>query len=119
MKTRAEVATEYDIDAQGTIRNPGRFEGEPWWIVNVEEWSMDGGGEDLSGFDDTGSGEYASMFEDLTIDETSAFGLDASTMAILYTVSEQGFHSVQELSASEAEKVRDDAAADNFESEDA
>lgn len=108
MRTHKEVSAEFDLDEYGTIRSPGRFEGEPWWIVNVSDWDMDGDGEILSSMED-GMGEYGSIFEDLTKDETLAFGLDSSTVAILYTVSEQGFCSVEELSAPDLDRVRERA----------
>lgn len=106
MTTRAEVATEYTLDENGCIRTPGRFEAEPWWIVQVAEWDMDSGGEILSSADDWGG--YASLF-DVTHDETSAFGLSADTVAILYTIGDQGFCSVEELTAEEVSRVRDQA----------
>ena len=109
MKTRAEVEAEgFELSEHGTIRTPGRFEGEAWWILNVEEWSLDGDGEDLSGFDEDGGGEYAAIFDvsDPIEREALSWGLDPSTVAILYTVSEQGFRSVQEYNASKLAYLR-------------
>lgn len=50
MLTRDEIGREYTITTRGTIGNPGKFEGEPWYAVAL--WDSV-----LNGFSDTETGD--------------------------------------------------------------
>ena len=83
MMTMKDVVTAgYQVDEHGIIHTPGRLEGEPWWIVQVHEWDMDGDGDILSTMND-GCGEFASL-HDVDADVRAAFGLEEDTVAIYW-----------------------------------
>jgi hypothetical protein len=46
MTTREDVAKEYDLDAHGCVKNPGRFEGEHYSTVLAYDIVMDGAQDD-------------------------------------------------------------------------
>ena len=86
----------------GVIADPGRLEGETLLTVYCDHLEGNGcGGECLSDMED-GSGEYVSMFDvdDEMRSELAAAGydLDSDTVAVLYTVSDSGFVSTEEIS---------------------
>lgn len=47
---RDRIEQEYDRESSGTIRSPGKFEGEPLWAVRLWEIGLDGFADtDLNG----------------------------------------------------------------------
>lgn len=92
--TRAEIHRLYHVDSHGIIRSPGRFEGEPWWIVEVNEWTLDGDGEILQEMETDG---IFSVLLDVTAEDRELFGLNADTCLLRFTQDHNGFCYVQEV----------------------
>ena len=44
--TRAEVLAQYDVDANGIIKSPGKFEGEMLYVPALWDIVLDGGSDD-------------------------------------------------------------------------
>ena len=42
MQNKTEIAKVYRLDEHGIVRSPGKFEGEPWWVVALWDVSLDG-----------------------------------------------------------------------------
>ena len=47
--TRADIIAEYDVDTHGTIRSPGKFEGEPVYAPYFYDALMNGFADDDDG----------------------------------------------------------------------
>jgi hypothetical protein len=106
-KARA-LAIEYgyldDSTAYQGLRAPlGKFEGEPFYTPYFYDLMMDGEGEPLY-VDDRCEG---TLF-DVWVSEHKAFELDAGTVAIVLWHSEQGFETLEELTADRAEAIARD-----------
>lgn len=81
MQTRTNISKYYDLDSQGTIRNPGRFEGEHFSTVLAWDIVMDGGADesiewadgttlDIIHLDDTLRAEWECTEKYFTIEQT-------------------------------------------------
>jgi hypothetical protein len=42
MTTKDEVAQNYQLDAKGIVLSPGKFEGEPWYVVALWNLALEG-----------------------------------------------------------------------------
>lgn len=51
MMTKADVAAEYTLTDRGTVSSPGKFEGEPWYVVALWGLVLDGGADMETGED--------------------------------------------------------------------
>ena len=47
--TRAEIRKRYNVDSDGIIRSPGKFEGEPLYTPYFWFMALDGGGDEEDG----------------------------------------------------------------------
>jgi hypothetical protein len=63
MPTREEIESEYNV-VDGIIRSPGKFEGEPVYIVDFWHALVDGCGEEME--DETGVVSFELADEDYT-----------------------------------------------------
>ena len=109
METRKDVEAEYTVDEWGTIRSPGKFEGESWIAPIVYEWVMDGGDERVypdceCGEDDLCECPSTSIFV-LAPEDHKALDLKSDTYALTLDESEQGFVYIGELTRAEYEKA--------------
>jgi hypothetical protein len=66
MKTKDEIGKEYRLDERGIVQSPGKFEGEPWYVVALWDLVLDGCADE-----EIWEGD----------DQTSAFALDADMRA--------------------------------------
>ncbi len=106
--TRKEIEQEYTV-VDGRITDPGKFENKLIYAPYFSEWAQEG--EVLSYMED-GAGEFVSLIE-VTDDDRKEFPeLDATTSHILVTETEQGFVYCEELTARQAEKVRQEYASE-------
>jgi hypothetical protein len=88
--TLETVAREYTL-RDGIITDPGRYEGEPWYVVVLaEEWE---GGADETLYD--GETPIDVWFVDSEM--RTAFDLDPDTYALALSYSDQGFAYVEHL----------------------
>lgn len=118
---KSEVYAEFDVDEYGTIRTPGKFEGESWIAPIVWDWYMNGDrGEETDphrGWSDEAM-EYHDYHESCdNCTSTNIYVLDPETRAILelddqpeaYAVtldeSEQGFVYVGTLTRAEYDQA--------------
>ena len=85
-----DIRKKYDIQG-GIIRNPGRFEGECEWVPFYWELAMNGEGDDLSDYDESGEavGGIVSRFV-VDYEEADAFGLECSATVEIFEDS-QGY----------------------------
>ena len=84
------IREEYDV-LDGIIRNPGQFEFEPEWVPYYWELALNGEGEDISDYDESGEivGGFVSRFV-VDSEEADAFGIERGAMVGIYQDS-QGF----------------------------
>ena len=84
------IRAEYDVQ-DGIIRNPGKFECECEWVPYYWELVMNGEGEDLSDYDESGEivGGIVSRFV-VDSEEADAFGLECGAAVEIFQDS-QGF----------------------------
>ena len=77
------IREEYDIQG-GIIRNPGRFEGECEWVPYFWELALNGDGEDLSDYDESGEvvGCFITRFV-VDYEEADAFGLECGATVVV------------------------------------
>lgn len=72
MMTRDEVAKLYEVSTNGIVKSPGKFEGEPWYVVALWDAVLDG------------------VFDRLDYDEVdcplSSFNLDPEIMGMIQSV---------------------------------
>ena len=92
MKTRADVEQEYDVDADGIIRSPGKFECESWIAPIVYGWYLDG---------DVGEWVGNANVYVVSAQDHADLDLSESTFALWMDLSDQGFVYVSELDESE------------------
>jgi hypothetical protein len=45
MQTKEEIAKEYTLNRHGIVSTPGKFEGEPWYVVALWERTLEGRAE--------------------------------------------------------------------------
>jgi hypothetical protein len=89
----------------------GKFEGEQFYVVYFYNQAMNGCGEPIypiTGFppsNDEDSVELGTIFE-LIGREREAFGLEANTAAVVLWYSDQGFVSLEEVTAEQAEQIQ-------------
>ena len=85
-----DIREEHDIQG-GIIRNPGRFEGECEWVPYYWELVLNGEGDDLSDYDESGEivGGIVSRFV-VDSEEADAFGLECGATVEIFQDS-QGF----------------------------
>lgn len=103
---RSEILAQYDVDSHGIIHSPGKFEGEYLYAPYFSDADMEGCSEILASMED--AGEYAALIEVQPEDRTEFPELEPDTAFILLCESDQGFVSVRELTAKQADKVRAD-----------
>ena len=89
----------------------GKFEGEHWSIVHFYDAVMDGCGDEPLYEDET----IAADLLEVSDVEREAFKFAPNTGFVALWCSGQGFVSMQELTAEEYDRLREDYAADNFE----
>jgi len=78
----------YTLNKWGLIAEPGKFEGEPWWSLEVNNWVLDGDGEIISTGDDPAG--YVNILT-ITEEDRKAFGLDEEVKYISLHQSNEGF----------------------------
>lgn len=120
MLTREEVAKQYEIDEDGIITSPGKFEGYMWWIVNYYElfckslfdsyiYDKSGGDELLRAFLDLDK-------DDLDIVMPDEYDLEAYTYTMRMREDDQGFIHMSidedEIFVSVEEQMKRDGAED-------
>lgn len=93
--TRTEILKHYTVDRRGTIRSPGKFEGEMIYAPYFYAAVMDGDGEPV--YDD----DYPDLllYTELDVQDADrkAFPeLDPTTKDVLVYESEQGFVHIEE-----------------------
>ena len=49
MLSRATIADDYDVNEHGTIVSPGKFEGEPYYLVGLYDLILDGASDETNG----------------------------------------------------------------------
>ena len=81
MNLREHAELKYAVDGNGTIRSPGKFEGEPWWVPTAWDITMDGCCDEL---------DAGSVFEP-DEQEREDWGVSGEPSHLLLTESNQGF----------------------------
>lgn len=104
---RDEIKAEYDVDDDGTIQSPGRFEGEAIYAPHFYDATLDGCAEELSYMED-GCGEYAALVEIDDDDRREFPEIPASMTHVLVMQSDLGFVGVGLLDDAGADKARKD-----------
>lgn len=74
MLTIAAVREQYTITDRGTIANPGKFEGEPWFVVALWDAILDGD----AGEEDGDMGHWV----EVTDETAEVFGMDRAVYPI-------------------------------------
>ena len=84
----------FELSGPGSrlIAPPGKFQGEPYYVMYFWDAMLDGDGEPI--YDD---GREVYSLTEVTDDEREAFELDKSTVAIALWHSDQGFVTLEEL----------------------
>ena len=93
----------------GVIRDPGRMEGETLLTVYLDHLEGNGCGGECLSYMEEGCGKYVSILDvdsDMRSELAQAgYELNLDTIAILYTVSESGFVSSEELTEKQRDKI--------------
>ena len=93
-----EVKIQFEVDENGIVRSPGKFELEPAWVVLAHERMLNGGGED---FYNPITELMEATYFDVGEETRKLFELDNETVAIVIFYSEQGFVSGVEMTEGE------------------
>ncbi len=91
--TIEEVRGKYDVDPNGIIRSPGKFEGEHWSSVAAYDIVMNGGANDTLYWSD-------GMVTDIILtgnELRKEWDLDQDTVAVSLEETDQGFISCAQL----------------------
>lgn len=112
--TKDDVSAQgFNMDSHGTITTPGKFEGEPWWALELYDFIMNGGGDETLYDSDT-------PFEIFNVDKDMAtrYDLDPSITRIACHESDQGFFCMDYLTDEDYEKWLQDLEAQEEANED-
>ena len=84
------IREEYNV-VDGIIRNPGKFEAECEWVPYYWELALNGEGEDIADYDESGEvvGDIVTRFV-VDPEEAGAFGLECGAAVEIFQDS-QGF----------------------------
>ena len=93
-----EVKIQFDVDENGIVRSPGKFELEPAWVVLANERAMIGEGED---YYNPNAERTECTYWDVDDETRKLFELDNETVAIVIYYSNDGFVSGNELTEEE------------------
>lgn len=104
----AELAADYDVDEDGTIRSPGKFEGENVIALYLYDLMMHGyQDENLCDGDGDGGLEYDLFVLDDDLRAACPW-LAANDVALVTWTSESGFFNVESLTQAALDKLRAD-----------
>jgi hypothetical protein len=107
MTRRTEIEQTYKVGADGRITSPGKFEGEPLYVVHFWDFYLDGC-DDVHMID----GTYVSRFE-VSDEERAEFPELAGAVWVDLWESEQGFVYSRTYDAGEALPDDDDSGYDD------
>lgn len=86
----------FDKFIRGQIVKPGKFEGEPWWILYYYDAMMNGDGAIVDYEDGGDTFESAETRFEVEPAERTAFGLKPTTKAVILSQDGNGFAHVEE-----------------------
>ncbi len=98
--TRIEILKQYTVDRRGTIRSPGKFEGEMLYAPYFYGMVMDGDGEEVYDQDGEEFAEEDLLYTRLDVhpEDRAAFPeLDLATTEVLVYQDDLGFVHVEEV----------------------
>lgn len=102
-ETRAQVAAEYSLSARGRVRDPGKFEGEPWYAVALYSLTLSGMEDETI---DVSESEVYRVFKVQPDEREHIPELTPETVAVLLWETSSGFVRISEATESELARIR-------------